>query len=278
MVARGPTFKEIKMFKKNLWTILAVAALATFVACGGSSEPTSGEPAAPAPAEASSEPAAGATAAGATGTASISGKINFEGAVPTLRPLQMDADPGCAKKHSGDVMPDVLVLGENNEMANVLVYVKGGLPAGNYATPADPVVLDQTGCRYLPHVVSVQPGQIFKILNSDGLLHNVHGLPEKNTPFNRAMPAAVTESEYTFDKEEIFKIKCDVHPWMGAWVGVFAHPFHTVTGTDGTFSLDGLPAGSYELEARHERLGVLTAQLTVADGEAGTHDFSFVKN
>jgi len=188
----------------------------------------------------------------------------------------MDADPGCAKKHSEEVMPEVLVLGEDNALANVMVYVSGGA-GGSYPSPSDAAVLDQRGCRYSPHVISVQTGQPFKILNSDGLLHNVHGLPKVNTAFNKAMPAAVTEADYVFDKEEVFKIKCDVHPWMGAWVGVFGHPFHGVTGTDGTFSLDGLAAGTYDIEALHERLGTLTAQVTVADGEISTHDFVFVK-
>jgi len=123
----------------------------------------------------------------------------------------------------------------------------------------------------------VQTGQPFTILNSDGLLHNVHGLPKINTPFNKAMPAAVTEANYVFDKEEVFKVKCDVHPWMGAWIGVFAHPFHGVTGTGGSFSLEGLPAGTYEIEALHERLGTVTAAVTVANGETSTHDFVFVK-
>ena len=266
------------MFKQKQWTLLAVAALAFVVACGGSSDtaPADTPASSPKPSEAKPEPVEPSTQ-GETGTASISGTVSFEGAVPRLRPLQMSADPGCAKKHSEDVMPEFLVLGENNTMANVLVYVKGGV-SGGYPVPAEPVVLDQQGCRYAPHVVSAQTGQLFKILNSDGLLHNVHGLPEKNQPFNKAMPAAVTESEYTFDKEEIFKIKCDVHTWMGAWVGVFAHPFHAVTGTDGAFSLEGLPAGSYEIEAHHERLGTLTAQVTVGDGEAGSSDFKFVKN
>jgi len=268
------------MFKQKPWTLLAVAALACVVACGGSSDtaPADTSGSTPKPTEATPEPADQSSIPGETGTASINGTVSYEGAVPNLRPLQMDADPGCAKKHSEDVMPEVLVLGEDNSMANVMVYVKGGLSGGSYPAPAEPVVLDQRGCRYSPHVVSVQTGQSFKILNSDGLLHNVHGLPEKNTPFNKAMPAAVTESQYTFDKTEIFKVKCDVHPWMGAWIGVFSHPFHAVTGTDGAFTIDGLPAGSYEVEAHHERLGTLTAQVTVGDGEAGSNDFKFVKN
>ncbi|NIL99374.1 MAG: TonB-dependent receptor [Acidobacteria bacterium] len=256
----------------------AVLLLAFVVACGGSSEDGGGTTAEPAPSTPSSPSTAAPEATtGATGTASISGSIRYDGEVPNLPPLRMEADPGCAKMHSDAVMPEVLVLGENNALGNVIVYVKSGHGGGAYPTPADAVVLDQQGCRYTPHVTTVQTGQTFNILNSDGLLHNVHGLPKLNTPFNRAMPAAVTTSEYVFDKEEIFKIKCDVHPWMGAWVGVFSHPFHGVTGTDGGFSLDGLPAGDYEIEAVHERLGTLTAQVTVADGESATRDFVFVR-
>ncbi|NIM00324.1 MAG: TonB-dependent receptor [Acidobacteria bacterium] len=266
------------MSEKRWWAVTAGLLLLLGVACNGSPEPTGDgtgsstpDPSTPPPASTSVE------TTGATGTSSISGNVRYEGAVPTLRPLQMDADPGCAKKHTEDVMPEVLVLGDDNALGNVLVYVKSGHGGGAYAPPAEPVVLDQIGCKYTPHVTSVQTGQAFKILNSDGLLHNVHGLPKANTPFNKAMPAAVTESDYVFDKEEVFKIKCDVHPWMGAWVGVFGHPFHGVTGTDGQFSLDGLPAGTYEVEALHERLGTLTAQVTVGDGDAATHEFVFVK-
>jgi plastocyanin len=261
------------MSDKRWWTVTPLILLTLAVACGGSSDDTGGTSPGPAKTPATPTPV---ESAGATGTSSISGSVRFEGAVPTLRRIRMEADPGCAKKHTGDVMPEILVLGENNALANVLVYVTGG-PGGSYPPPAEAAVLDQRGCMYSPHVISVQTGQPFKILNSDGLLHNVHGLPKVNTPFNKAMPAAVTESSYVFDKEEVFKIKCDVHTWMGAWVGVFNHPFHGVTGSDGTFSLEGLPAGTYDLEALHERLGTLTAQMTVADGETSTHDFVFVK-
>jgi len=266
------------MSEKRCWSVTTLVLLTLIAGCNGSSDPAGGtaggSTTTPTETPATSAPV---ESAGAVGTSSISGSIRFEGNVPTLRPLQMDADPGCAKKHSGDVMSELLVLGENNALANVLVYVTGGLAGGSYAPPSDPVVIDQVGCQYSPHVVSVQTGQALTILNSDGLLHNVHGLPKANSPFNRAMPATVKEANYNFDKEEVFKVKCDVHPWMGAWIGVFAHPFHGVTGTGGNFSLDGLPAGNYEIEALHERLGTLTAQVTVADGETATHDFTFVK-
>jgi len=269
------------MSNKRVWSLMSVLLLALAVGCGGSGDSSSGDAPASTPAPkgtADPTPTPSGDTTGATGTASISGSIRYEGAIPKLPVLKMEADPGCAKKHTADVPSELLVLGENNALANVMVYVKGGLGGGGYATPAEAVVLNQEGCQYTPHVTSVQTGQTFKILNSDGLLHNVHGLPKLNTPFNRAMPAAVTEAEYNFGKEEVFKIKCDVHPWMGAWVGVFAHPFHGVTGIDGNFSISGLPAGTYEVEALHEKLGTLTAQVTVADGEAGSNDFTFVKN
>ena len=261
------------MSDKRWWAGTTLVLLTLAVACSGSTDDTGSTTAKPAETPATSPPV---ESNGATGTSSISGNVRFEGAVPTLRPIKMEADPGCAKKHDGDVMPEVLVLGDDNALANVLVYVSGG-PGGSYPSPSEAAVLDQKGCNYSPHVISVQTGQPFKILNSDGLLHNVHGLPKVNTAFNRAMPAAVTEASFVFDKAEVFKIKCDVHPWMGAWVGVFPHPFHGVTGKDGTFSLEGLPAGTYEVEALHERLGKLTAQVTVADGETTTRDFAFVK-
>jgi plastocyanin len=203
----------------------------------------------------------------------VTGTVTFEGTAPKLRPLKMDADPGCAKKHSGPVMPDVLTLGSGNTMGNIFVYLKG--VSGSHSAPSTPVVMDQKGCQYIPHVMGVMIGQKFLIKNSDGLLHNVHSLAKTNQAFNRAMPAAVTEAEYTFDKEEImFKIKCDVHPWMGAYVGVMNHPYFDTTGTDGKFEIKNVPAGTYDVEIWHERLGTKTAKVTVGDSDTQTLDFS----
>ena len=167
---------------------------------------------------------------------SITGTVKYDGKVPKLRPIQMGADPGCSKKHDTPPKSEILVLGDGNMLANVFVRVKSGAPAKAYPAPSEPLIIDQNGCRYAPHVAGVLKGQKIKILNSDGLLHNVHALPKVNKSFNKAMPASVTETEVTFTEvEDMFKIKCDVHPWMSAYVQVMAHPFFDVTTTDGKF-------------------------------------------
>jgi plastocyanin len=208
---------------------------------------------------------------------SVTGTVTFDGKAPVMKPLAMDADPVCAKKHPTPAMNEMLVLGSGNTMGNVMVYVSKGLPAGKtYPAPKTPVVLDQNGCMYKPHVMGIQVGQTYKILNSDGILHNIHTLPKVNKAFNRAMPATSKEATTTFDKEEaIFNIKCDVHPWMSAYVGTFTHPFYTVTGADGKFTISGLDPGTYEITAWHERLGTKTASVTVAASGSKTQDFKF---
>ena len=216
---------------------------------------------------------------GAAAAGSITGTISYDGAPPPRRKLKMDADPGCMKKHSEPPVAEKVVLGEGDKLANVFVHVTSGLPDKEYPTPSTPVVMDQNGCRYSPHVMGVMVGQPFKILNSDGLLHNVHSLSEINPRFNRAMPGSAKEAEYKFDKPEgPFKIKCDVHPWMGAYVAVMTHPYFSVSGTDGKFEIKGLPAGTYEIEAWHEfkkGFPAQTATVTISGDEAQTADFTF---
>ena len=208
---------------------------------------------------------------------SITGTITFDGKAPNLKPLSMDADPACAKKHKGPVPNEMLVLGNGNTMGNILVWVSKGLPAGkSYPVPKNPVTLDQKGCQYVPHVQGIMVGQAYRILNSDGILHNVHALPKVNPSFNQPMPATMKEKTVTFSKPEpIFQIKCDVHPWMMAYVGVFTHPFFSATGTDGKFNISGLEPGTYEISAWHERLGTQTATVTVGANETKTQDFKF---
>jgi len=259
------------------WGALAVAG------CGGG-EKGAGDnapPSAAAPAAGdnapSAAPAAPAGAAGPTGTATVAGAVNYDGAVPNLKPVSMSADPTCASKHSGPVPSDVLELGPNKELGNVFVYVKEGLPAdATWTAPSTPATIDQNGCLYHPHVIGLMVGQPLKFLNSDGLLHNVHALPQVNQEFNIAMPAERKEAEHTFDQAEgVFHVKCDVHPWMTAYVGVLKHPYFSVSGADGKFSIANLPAGTYTIEAWHEKLGTQTQQVTVADGGTANVSFTF---
>jgi len=200
---------------------------------------------------------------------SVTGSVKYEGTVPAFKPIDMNADPGCAKMHATGIKPEILVLGPGNALANVFVRVTKGLAPKAYPPPKEAAVLDQKGCHYVPHVLGVMKGQTVKILNSDGLLHNIHSLPTKNKTFNMAMPASVKESQVVFTEEEpVFKIKCDVHPWMGAYVGVVSHPYFDVTAADGKFEIPDLPDGTYEIEAWHEKLGTKTASLTVKGGAA----------
>jgi plastocyanin len=260
---------------------LSFGALA-LVACGGGEKPAEpaaggGEAAAPA------APAAPA-AAGPTGTATIAGTVTYEGEVPNLKPVSMGADPVCAAKHSGPVPSDVLELGPNKELGNVFVYVKSGLPDATWPAPSTAATIDQNGCMYHPHVIGVMVGQQLQFLNSDGLLHNVHALPTVNQEFNVAMPAERKTADHTFDQAEgIFRVKCDVHPWMNAYIAVMKHPFFAVTGADGKFSIPNLPAGTYTIEAWQEKLACTGANcaappmeqtVTVADGGTGTVSFT----
>ena len=208
--------------------------------------------------------------------ATISGSVKFDGTPPKLKEIKMDADPICLTHHKEAIVAQTLVLGEGNTMGNVFVYVKSGLSKKDFTAPTEPVVIDQKGCMYDPHVVGAMVGQTVKILNPDGTLHNVHALSKANTEFNMAMPKFRTEITKTFDKAEfMFPLKCDVHPWMGAWLAVMPHPYFNVTKSDGNFTIADLPAGTYEIEAWHEKLGTKTSSVTIADGETKTVDFTF---
>ena len=207
----------------------------------------------------------------------VSGTVTFAGKVPPLKPLAMDADPACAKKHSAPVPNEMLALGSGNTMGNILVWVSKGLPAGKtFPVPKEPVTLDQNGCLYKPHVMGIMVGQTYRILNSDGVLHNIHTLPKVNPSFNKGMPASLKEATTVFSKpEDVFHIKCDVHPWMSAYIAVFTHPFFGSTGTDGKFTISGLDPGTYEITAWHEKLGTQTASVTVGANDKKTQDFKF---
>jgi plastocyanin len=256
-------------------TILLTLLCLMIGACGGGTTDSGGQATPPPSAEPAAQTPPPSAATGPTGDGTVAGSIAFEGDPPNLRPIKMDADPVCAAKHDGPVIPDVLVLGDGQSLGNVFVQVTNP-PAGTYPAPAEAAVIDQEGCLYTPHVLGVLAGQTLQFQNSDGLLHNVHGRPEANREFNMGMPPTLTEAETTLSRPEpMFPVKCDVHPWMQAYVAVMAHPFFAVSDASGEYRIEGLPAGEYELEAWHERLGTRTATVTVGDGETASADFTF---
>jgi hypothetical protein len=207
--------------------------------------------------------------------ATLSGQVLFTGTAPQPQPILMDAEPTCQEQYPEGAFTETVLVNANGTLQNVFVYVKAGLGDLKFAAPATSVVLDQVGCRYQPHVFGVQVGQELIIRNSDGILHNIHPMPAINRPFNLGQPIKM-ESKRTFDRVEVMiPIECDVHDWMIGYVGVLDHPYFSVTGTDGTFSLPNLPPGTYTLEAWHESYGTQTMEVTVGASEAKEIEFTY---
>ncbi len=250
--------RRIQRVHMRVATYVLVAVSCAAAACGGGGDR---------PAQ-TGTPAGAATPAPtdtADGPGIITGTMTFEGTPPPAKPLRMDSDPRC--KPAPGATSELLLIGEGNAVQNVFVYVKDGLGARTYATPSAPVVLDQKGCRYVPHVFGLQVGQTVRISNSDDTLHNVHAVPAANREFNFGQPPKVPPAPRVFDKPEVMvPFRCDVHGWMNAYAGVVAHPFFAVTDADGSFEIKGLPAGTYTIEAWHEQLGTQTQSVTV-DGK-----------
>ena len=219
--------------------------------------------------------AAGRSGAPAQG-GTVTGKVKFTGAKPAMAKIDMSDEAVCAKKYTTPPTDESVIVGATGGLANVFVYVKAGLPAGaTYPAPATPVEIDQDGCRYHPHVLGIMVGQTLAIKNADGILHNIKAKGVKNRPFNVSQPTSMTTQRSFTASEVMIPLECNVHGWMHAWLGVLPHPFYAVTGSDGSFSLKGLPPGTYTIEAWHEKYGTQTATVTVTAGAPKTADFTF---
>ena len=269
--------------RKSL-NLMFMLMLVVAMACGGGKEVVDeselGEDDQAKPAastEAASGDATAATAAAPVAVAdaaTVAGMVKFEGAAPKMPNLQMAADPFCASKHPTPQPDEEVVVGAGGELANVIVYVKNA-PAT--PTPATPALLDQQGCKYIPHVSAVQVGQPVQIKNSDNTLHNVHAMPAVNSQFNEGQPVQNMIANKKFDKVEVtpFRIKCDVHGWMKSYMAVLPHSYHSVSQTNGQFSIGNLPPGQYTLVAWHEKYGQQEQQVTVGPKEQKQVTFTF---
>jgi plastocyanin len=206
---------------------------------------------------------------------SVSGKITFAGTAPKPAVLHMDSDDNC-KTDGPPVTEETLLVGDGGGIRDVFVYVKDGLGAMKFPVPSTPIVLDQKGCHYIPHVFGVQVGQPLEVRNSDATLHNIHAIPKANQEFNQGQPLAGMKMTHVFSTSEVMlPFKCDVHPWMHAFVGVLDHPFFAVTSADGSFTIKGLPPGTYTIEAWQEKLGKQTQTVTIGAKENKEIAFSY---
>jgi hypothetical protein len=230
------------------------------------------------PKEEATKSAAGAGAAvDEANAATVTGKVAYTGAKPAMRSIDMSANPACARAHKGEPQKSEEVLvNDNGTLRYTFVWVKEGLPQKDWAPPAGSVKLDQHGCMYQPHVLGVMTNQDIEIVNSDPTNHNIHPLPKVNREWNESQPPKGENKKKQFAREEIMiPVKCNVHPWMRAYIGVVSHPFFAVTGDDGTFTIKGLPPGTYTIGAWHEKLGPQEMKVTVAPKDSKTVDFTY---
>lgn len=204
--------------------------------------------------------------------AELTGKVKLKGQPKSEIPVTLDAT--CGPMHSTPLTTRHYVVGADKGLANVFVWIKQGASPTPPPANAEKPVLDQTGCQFEPYVMGVVTGQKFTIRNSDAVLHNVHATPKVNKEFNFAEPTKGQAMERSFDKPEVLvRLKCDVHPWMFAYIGVVDHPYFAVTDKDGSFRIPNLPAGKYTVEAFHLKAGKKEQEITVAEGDKKTVDF-----
>lgn len=246
--------------------VTALLLTGLLVSCGGNAPSTpADEPPAAAPAAEPIDPAT---------VAAIEGTITFDGTAPKPAPINMSSDPYC--QGQGAAATQAVLVDGKNGLQNVFVYVKDGLGNRVFPVPQAPVVLDQHHCQYNPRVFGIQAGQPLEIRNSDDTLHNIHARPAQNREFNRGQGSAGMTHTHVFTAPEVMvPFKCDVHRWMNAWVGVLPHPYYAVSAADGTFSLRGLPPGTYTIEAWHETLGTRTETVTIGPSATGRVSFHF---
>ena len=259
------------MYYLRNFMVLVFAAFVT-LGCGGGGDAPSHSP--ETHTEDAAAPAGKSVDAATAG--SVSGKVSYAGQQGTKARIRMNADPNCDSQHSSPVYTQELEINENGTLQNAFVFVKAGLEDYTFQPPANPIVMDQKGCLYSPHVFGIQTGQELHVSNSDPTTHNINPSPANNRDWNVSQAPRADPIVRSFARSEIMiPVKCNVHPWMKAYIGVVSHPYFAVTGADGSYSLKGLPPGDYKIEVWHEKLGAQEQEITVGASQAATLDFSY---
>ena len=211
-------------------------------------------------------------AAGPSRAGDIVGKVRYAGTAPAPAKIPVTKDQAvCGKATHVD---ESLIVGADKGVMYVVVKVADPKD-GKKMTPAKKPALDQNGCKFVPHVEIVPAGAEIDIVNSDGILHNIHSFPKNNPPFNKAQPKFKNVMPATFAKPDIVQVKCDVHSWMNGWVVVAEHPYYALTDASGAYTISGVPAGTYTIETWHEKLGKQTKSVTVPATGSVTADLEY---
>jgi plastocyanin len=207
---------------------------------------------------------------------SLTGTVSLSGTAPGPKQIDMSADPVCYENNPKPLTEFIVV--KDGRLANALIYVKAGaaLEDLSFETPDANVVLDQRGCRYVPHVLGVQVNQTLEIRNSDNTRQNVHAMPKNDPDWNQSQVPSSEPLTHRFTHAEIaVPFKNNQHPWMKAYVGVFANPFFAVSDRNGAFTIEGLPPGNYTIAAWHADFGEKTLDVTIYPGSHQGFDFVF---
>lgn len=200
----------------------------------------------------------------------IAGRVLIEGRLPRSARsaiVDMDGDPLCDALHPAPLREEIVPTRkapDGMRLGQVFVYLRDGLEGKRFAPPTEPVTIAQKGCWFAPRILGIQVGQPFEVVNADPLTHNIHPLAQVNRDWNQSQSPEDPPLKRRFSQPEVMiRVKCNIHPWMRAWVGVVPHPYFAVTGREGTFDLTQVPPGTYVLEAWHEALGRIEQRVTV---------------
>jgi len=206
----------------------------------------------------------------------VSGSVRFAGPKPKRKPVDMSSDPACVEAHHGKPFDESLVVNPDGTLANAFVYIKSGLEGKTFEPPSTPVTIDQHGCWFGPRVLGIQTGQTLRVANSDPVTHNIHPLAQVNREWNHSQQEGDAPIARKFLKPEVMiRVKCNIHSWMHAFIGVLDHPYFAVTGADGSFQIPNVPPGEYVLEAWQETLPAQQQKISVDPSGKVKVDFTF---